>query len=959
MTDTPAPSVTSPSPRLGIVLVALGLYLVLMDAAIETVRSGSPVRWWVAGTVALYLAVTVLVWIAAGSLRSRIGSSSAALSFFVLLGLLAVTAWLPEGLQRGMILLRQPTSIVLSAVTGAAIALAGIVLTRSVSFLPLAVRGALALMTVYSVAAFAVGIMTNISYADLLQGHSEWRQLPRWLQGAFVGGLALVPLALLAQLANSLMQRRSWAWRQSLALVLCLVMVVSGFTTSATVGQVSVGSPVVKVPSAINTALAPQALALAQAKVSSAIRPENLSAALDTAEKAAAAIPRSTFDVDAKAAELGPDVSTTFAFVRDQVREEVYEGVLRGAKGALMARAGNAFDRSLLLGALLRHHGMDVRYVRGELGRARAEQLVARMFTSAKHPAQVTTSKPLEGPPAILEAAAGGLMDVTVNRWSSNVETVRRTLDRSGVRLGQRAPASREVLIQEVTNHLWVEYRQGDAWTPLDASFPDAAPGQTFAVTADTFDEIPRSAFHQVTIRETVEERLDGGVKTREVLRHDATAADLNGAMVTLRHDIDSTRTEWSARPVLQLDDRRVAGEAVVGASSNAIAKGFGGITELFGDDTPKKVLDGITAVWLEFDFRYPSGRTETVRRDIFDRIGPAARAGRHEATASLASVAESGGMPLQLASVFSCWFSAGTPDPGLALNRVAPFIAPLRAAIPLLQTSGRAPAAEESRALDSTMPEDALPAMLSVTAAAFYRLSDVSRSVIRTQLGGDVLFYEASPRLTIVSIEPTSVTDGGKTVKVGLSLDLRRNQLRAVAEGPSETSVVWANTSRGVLDGVIERVLGDSVRQTQEPSASLSAVTLMDRARATGIGITTVRSGEDIHALHVSEEAASRMIATLGEDVAFVVPVHSVPFGGIERLGWWRVDLKSGEALAVLDSGLNGDIVEQFTLWRVMVNNASAGIASWKLMAGLMVEVFVALVSIAKGLQGLANETK
>jgi hypothetical protein len=68
----------------------------------------------------------------------------------------------------------------------------------------------------------------------------------------------------------------------------------------------------------------------------------------------------------------------------------------------------------------------------------------------------------------------------------------------------------------------------------------------------------------------------------------------------------------------------------------------------------------------------------------------------------------------------------------------------------------------------------------------------------------------------------------------------MRRNQLRTVAEGPSEAWVVWANTSRGVLDGVVERVLGDSVRQTPELSASVSAVTVMDEARATGIEITT-----------------------------------------------------------------------------------------------------------------------
>src|SRR3954452_2515552 len=62
-------------------------------------------------------------------------------------------------------------------------------------------------------------------------------------------------------------------------------------------------------------------------------------------------------DVPAKAAELGFDASRAFAFVRDEVAYEPYRGLLRGARGALASRAGNALDKCLLLKQLLQAGG--------------------------------------------------------------------------------------------------------------------------------------------------------------------------------------------------------------------------------------------------------------------------------------------------------------------------------------------------------------------------------------------------------------------------------------------------------------------------------------------------------------------------------------------------------------------------------------------------------------------------
>src|SRR5580704_13202039 len=84
---------TPPVPRApGVTAVALGLYVALLDLAIETFRSGSRVRWWVAGIVAAYLAISLALWRWGGAGSRRVGWSGRAIaSFVILLGLLAVT----------------------------------------------------------------------------------------------------------------------------------------------------------------------------------------------------------------------------------------------------------------------------------------------------------------------------------------------------------------------------------------------------------------------------------------------------------------------------------------------------------------------------------------------------------------------------------------------------------------------------------------------------------------------------------------------------------------------------------------------------------------------------------------------------------------------------------------------------------------------------------------------------
>jgi hypothetical protein len=83
------------------------------------------------------------------------------------------------------------------------------------------------------------------------------------------------------------------------------------------------------------------------------ITEDELAQLLSAYFKLPGSIDRRSFDVQTKATELGRDPVAAFTFVRDQILNEVYPGVLRGANGTLSAQAGNDLDKSLLLGSLL------------------------------------------------------------------------------------------------------------------------------------------------------------------------------------------------------------------------------------------------------------------------------------------------------------------------------------------------------------------------------------------------------------------------------------------------------------------------------------------------------------------------------------------------------------------------------------------------------------------------------
>jgi len=85
---------------------------------------------------------------------------------------------------------------------------------------------------------------------------------------------------------------------------------------------------------------------------------------------------RKSFDVSECAKSLAQDPQACFRFVRNRTSLEPYRGLLRGAQGTLVSRAGNSLDRALLLAELLRDPKREVRLVRGLLSVEHARELL-------------------------------------------------------------------------------------------------------------------------------------------------------------------------------------------------------------------------------------------------------------------------------------------------------------------------------------------------------------------------------------------------------------------------------------------------------------------------------------------------------------------------------------------------------------------------------------------------------
>lgn len=575
---------------------------------------------------------------------------------------------------------------------------------------------------------------------------------------------------------------------------------------------------------------------------------------------------------------LGKDITRIFEFVRDNIAYEAYAGILRGPRGTLLALAGNSADRAALLAGLLSEAGFRIRYARGTLSDPATRELIGSMWAGPV----------AQAPTADSGGEAGRAFAATAKR---NFERLRDAL--KGIRLSEvPVGSSMEALLAEARSHYWVQVEQGGRWVDLDPSFADAAVGKTSASATETLDALPDALYHRVTVRVLAEVSDGSHAQTTELLTYSARAADLSAAGVLLAHVPENwqgpVRNIQSAlgaalsetgrtKPVLLVPGQ----PAVVGAAFPTEIKtsGLGGIGGLLSGQGTREAVALGTAEWIEFKFETPGGQIETVVRELFDLVGKARRAkGQTLTQEELRSLAGGERTAFLRGTSFNLFFTTGRLD--------AAYVDGVQGAA--------SPGGAEERGSNAALRR------LAIT---FYLVSDALFKRLRTRDGTVVTFYPDSPRVLIAQVSVQG--QEGR-----LTIDLRRDHVRAVAAGPNRQAPMLAGVLRGAVNGTLEQALIDQVRAGAAPGTPLrstvSTSLLFAEADAGNVPVRLFTSDPADLDPSVPGDAAARLREELRRGDYALALQRPIEIAGVPRYGWWRIDPRTGETVAVTDEGLH-----------------------------------------------------
>jgi hypothetical protein len=969
--------------------LGVALYGAIADAAGEALLHQAPARWWIAATAVCYLALSAAAWRLAPAIWNKIDwPARATVSLVLLLGGLALVIRLPDDAQAGVSLFGAPASLAATVVTLLACAGAGVVLVRN-QRLPVAGRAVAAVLCAYGMIALALAIHSGTPYAALFHGGSQWVHLPKWLQGAVLGTLLLVPAAAIVELVLAATRRVRATISATVfgtsAFGLCVVLALVAWQSGSDLAGTELADATAD-PSS-NAGQQPAA----DVKPGDSAAYQRASGQLDKVNSAVDAlsdkVDRSLFEIGALADKLGPDPAASFRFVRDQIRYEPYIGTLRGALGTLISRAGNSLDRSLLLAALLQKNSLQVQIANGKLSDADARTLVLRVFEPIKPvpsalPAlseltpdlgQSTGIDPARLQKMIDSADAQGAAALTrlQTNATNQANVLSGLLAKAGLNTGSVTPMDR--LIAEAKNHYWVRYQDSTGkWIDLDPAFPNATPGQSKTTADGTFapDGVPDELYHTLhivlTLRVASTSASDTGAD-QPLLDQELKVPDLQGKTVTVFSEPllrgnslnpgTSLRSVLDAAKVYQtmlvVGDDQTQGKSFdlhghiatkaspdgLGSDNGANAGNangglFGAMSNAVGGDTAPKSEGRIVGEWVDYTVTSPGlngsqPTTHHYRRDIIAPFTVTSWSGGHPTTPTV--------RPTNLADNVLRrrlpWSTDVLPVTGTPIPEYAAYLQlnALKAARPMLDGLAK---------LASGVPVDpnafsqALPPVRTVLLASagnYARGGTASIQAART--------YFARPGLVAFETRVTSPDAAALTRGYDIVAWPSRVVINPSSGGASPAQAALLPLQSGALATGLELELTQAQRLGATGPA-LSASNVLTEAQTEGVPLVVLRAGDAGLAAIGGIAAPDSIKAELAADVAggqsLIVPSRLVTVGGQPQYGWWRFDAPSGELIGTIPGERGGAFIDQeMTEYAIqaleVANNALCFAGAWK----------------------------
>jgi hypothetical protein len=588
----------------------------------------------------------------------------------------------------------------------------------------------------------------------------------------------------------------------------------------------------------------------------------DLDAVIDRALETADALPAHDWEIEALAATLGGEPEAAFRVLRDRIRFQPYPGALRGAEGTLVARAGNAWDRALLLRSMLDAMGVPSRFAFGELDEDTARSLVAHTLDAPVDPF------PEGGAQAATTLDLGAL----ATRARRDHALLRAALDAGGRSLGG-GTATPDELIGETRPHAWVQVEVDGAWVDLDPSLPDAQPGQRLALLTATGDVLPDAAWQAATIEVHVE-MLDGGVLGRDVvLQRRLRAAEAAASEVFLFFQPSDTGGGLLGdvgqgpeyRPVLMVDREAQEGAAFRVPDEDGIAFGFG------RGDGP-----WLAGIWLRFIREAPDRPASVTEVPLLDRVPGHARGTSGIELDDLQPLAATDAGPVAMGSLHHVVLSTGGASPrGSAIGRAA--------AAWFAGTELDDPAtASEYGFGDLLWPLSVADSMLALASERLI--------VPALDVPGEVAAVIDRPRIQVLAVG----SDPADPARLSTSIDLAADEIRLVAaDGSDPTGLAHRRLWYGVLESALEtQSLLRSAAWADPVGRVLAAASLAMDQPLTVLADATSLPTTAAPALHRALQA----------DLTVLVPGDPA-----SARVWWTVDEADGSTRAILAPGLGG----------------------------------------------------
>jgi hypothetical protein len=511
-------------------------------------------------------------------------------------------------------------------------------------------------------------------------------------------------------------------------------------------------------------------------------------------------------------------------------------------------------------------------------------------------------------------------------------------------------------------DHWWVEYSESgsNTWSALDCISDDGRPPsgiahETITPGSDQRFAVPQDESHEVELRVVVERLHDGRVETNTVLKQSLRPADVLGQRIALGHvpmdwpdtldlgkeanpeaklrELVSKPREWVpiltiGKQVITQSGIREDGSVDAKPNFNTMAKAGGGVakagsavTDVFGGldspaapAAPAPATGEFSGEWVEYEMHTPGKPNQTIRREIFDLVGPDRRA---ELTANPSSAAivlsdsqkvDRGfallGMTeimLQPCAIPQSWLD-DLAIGGLIENR--------KSMLDLAQNPPQDEAALK-KAIGALTPPCGKIYSLAWSRFAW---SPVSGGVYLDQV--NILSEHRS--LMQRSSLSSAATQGTTPFVLCDAFDIVSN---AVAVSPEKNSDAFkTRLTQGIADTASESALMDDASATRLGNAS------DDFAASTGSGRqwTVLRSGDDskLESLGVDAGIKSRMKQALADGRSLIAPAQ----GAADT--WWSIDPETGQTLGMGPHGWGDSMAETAVLWTQIAGNAIGMVA-------------------------------